>query len=109
MKKLAMVTLALLITGIVSARAADAKENWDKQCAKCHGPDGKGQTMMGKKFGIKDYTNAKVQEAMKDEEMTKAIKEGIKEGGKTKMKAFGDVLSDEEIKALVKHVRQFKK
>jgi mono/diheme cytochrome c family protein len=41
--------------------------------------------------------------------MTKAIKDGVKEGEKTKMKAFGDVLSDDEIKALVKHVRDFKK
>jgi mono/diheme cytochrome c family protein len=109
MKKLAIVTLAVLITGALSARAADAKENWEKDCAKCHGPDGKGKTMMGKKFGIKDYTDPKVQEGMKDEEMTKAIKEGVKEDGRTKMKAFGNVLSDEEIKALVKHVRKFKK
>jgi len=109
MKKLAIVTLALLVAGAVSARAADAKENWDKQCAKCHGPDGNGKTKMGEKLGIKDYTDAKVQDSMKDDEMAKAIKEGVKEGGKTKMKAFGNVLSDEEIKALVKYVRGFKK
>ena len=109
MKKLAIVTLALLIAGAVSVRAADAKENWDKHCAKCHGTDGKGKTKMGEKLGIKDYTDAKVQEAMKDDEMAKAIKDVVKEGEKTKMKAFGDALSDEEIKALVKHVREFKK
>jgi mono/diheme cytochrome c family protein len=104
-----MVSVALLIAGAVSVRAADAKENWEKNCAKCHGPDGKGKTRMGEKFGIKDYTEAKVQDAMKDEEMVKAIKEGVKEGDKPKMKAFGDALSDEEIKALVKYVRAFKK
>jgi len=109
MKKLIIVSVALLIAGAVSVRAADAKENWEKNCAKCHGPDGKGKTKMGEKFGIKDYTEAKVQDAMKDEEMVKAIKEGVKEGDKPKMKAFGDTLSDEEIKALVKYVRAFKK
>ena len=41
--------------------------------------------------------------------MTKAIKEGVKDGEKTKMKGFGDTLSDDEIKALVKYVRDFKK
>jgi mono/diheme cytochrome c family protein len=109
MKKLIVFSMALLIAGAVTVRAADAKENWDKNCKKCHGEDGKGKTKMGEKMGVKDYTDPKVQEGMKDEAMTKAIKEGVKEGETTKMKAFGDVLSDDEIKALVKYVRDFKK
>ena len=109
MKKLAIVTVALLVAGAVSVRAADAKENWDKSCKVCHGPDGKGKTKMGEKSGVKDYTDAKVQEGMKDDAMAKAIKEGVKEGGKIKMKAFGETLSDDEIKALVKYIRELKK
>ena len=109
MKKLIVVSVALLIAGAVSVRAADAKENWEKNCTKCHGPDGKGKTKMGEKLGIKDYTDAKVQDGLKDDAMTKAIKDGVKDGEKTKMKGFGDVLSDDEIKALVKYVRDFKK
>ena len=109
MKKLIVCSLALLIAGVVSVRAADAKENWDKNCKRCHGEDGKGKTKMGEKYGIKDYTDAKVQEGMKDEAITKAIKEGVKDGETIKMKAFGDVLSDDEIKALVKYVRDLKK
>ena len=58
---------------------------------------------------VKDYTDAKVQDDLKDDEMTKAIKDGVKDGDKTKMKGFGDVLSDDEIKALVKFIRDFKK
>lgn len=109
MKKLIVFGVALLMAGAISARAADAKEIWDKDCAKCHGADGKGKTKMGEKLGVKDYTDAKVQGDMKDEEMAKAIKEGVKEKGtdKTKMKAFSD-LSDADIKALVAHVRKFK-
>jgi mono/diheme cytochrome c family protein len=64
---------------------------------------------MGEKLGIKDYSDAKVQEALKDDAMMKAIKDGVKDGEKTKMKAFGETLSDDEIKALVKYVRDFKK
>jgi cytochrome c553 len=109
MKKIIIVSVALLIAGAVSVRAADAKENWEKSCAKCHGPDGKGKTKMGEKLEVKDYTDAKVQDGMKDDAMIKAIKEGVKDGEKTKMKSFGDVLSDDEIKALVKHIREFKK
>jgi cytochrome c6 len=109
MKKLAILAFAMVVCAAVSAYAGEVKENWAKQCAKCHGEDGKGQAAMGKKLGVKDYTDAKVQEKLKDEEMAKAIKEGVKDGdGKTKMKGFGDVLSDDEIKALVKHIRAFK-
>jgi mono/diheme cytochrome c family protein len=71
--------------------------------------DGKGKTKMGEKLQVKDYTDAKVQEELKDDQMTKAIKEGVKDGDKTKMKAFGEALSDDEIKALVKFIRDFKK
>ena len=109
MKKLIVFSLALLVAGAVTVRAADAKENWEKNCTKCHGQDGKGKTKMGEKLGIKDYTDAKVQDGLKDDAMTKAIKEGVKDGEKTKMKAYGDVLSDDEVKALVKYVRDLKK
>jgi mono/diheme cytochrome c family protein len=109
MKRLIVFSLALLVAGAVTVRAADAKENWEKSCTKCHGSDGKGKTKMGEKLGIKDYSDAKVQEALKDDAMMKAIKDGVKDGEKTKMKAFGETLSDDEIKALVKYVRDFKK
>jgi mono/diheme cytochrome c family protein len=83
---------------------------WTKNCAKCHGEDGKGKTKMGEKVGVKDYTDAKVQAELKDPEMAKAIKEGVKEkdSDKVKMKGFPD-LSDDEVKALVAYVRAFKK
>ena len=93
---------------MVSVSAADVKENWEKSCAKCHGTDGKGETKMGKKLEIKDFTDAKVQADMKDDAMLKAIKEGVKDGEKTRMKAV-EGLSDEEMKALVDYVRKFKK
>lgn len=108
MKKTLTVILALGVIGFVSAKAADAKENWEKSCAKCHGADGSGQTTMGKKLNAKDYTKADIQAALKDDAMIKAIKEGVKEGETTKMKAFSD-LSDDEAKALVAYIRGLKK
>ncbi len=108
MKKLIVLGVALLIAGGVSVKAADAKAIWEKDCAKCHGADGKGDTKMGKKVEVKDLTDAKVQAELKDEKMAKAIKEGVKDGDKTRMKAFSD-LSDDEVKALVAYVRGLKK
>jgi cytochrome c553 len=110
MKKILLCAVTLMIAGAVSSHAGDVKAIYDKDCAKCHGADGKGKTKMGEKLGVKDATDAKVQEEMKDAEMAKSIKEGIKEKGtdKTKMKAFAE-LSDDDIKGLVKYVRDFKK
>ncbi len=110
MKKLVVLAVAVLVTAGVSAQAADAKENWGKICAKCHGPDGKGDTKMGKKAGCKDLTDPKTLESKKDDELFKSIKDGIKKDDKMVMKAYGEEgLSDDEIKALVAYVRTFKK
>jgi cytochrome c553 len=109
MKK--MIVAAILTAFLVSAaslRAADAKATYDKQCAKCHGPDGKGQTKMGKQAGAKDYTDPKVQAEITDEKATKAMKEGVKVNGKEVMKP-AENLTDADIKALIAHVRAFKK
>ena len=109
MKKTIIYALALLITGSVTVRAADAKELWEKNCQKCHGEDGKGKTKMGEKLNIKDFSDPKNQVDLKDEGMIKAIKEGVKDGDKTRMKGFADVLSDDDIKALVAYVRTLAK
>lgn len=108
MKKLLLITATFGFAAALSASAADGKTNWDSLCAKCHGADGKGQTTMGKKLGIKDLTDAKVQSELKDEAAFKTIKEGKKDAdGKTVMKAYV-TLSDEEIKDLVTFVRGLK-
>lgn len=109
MKKLLILTITMLAAGALTASAASAKENYDKACAKCHGKEGKGDTKMGQKLGAKDYTDAKVQAAMKDADAFKAIKEGFKDkDGKTLMKPSED-LSDADIKALVAYMRTFTK
>src|SRR5580765_2065090 len=109
MKKLLL--FSVLVAGLAasSARAEDAKAIYEKDCAKCHGADGKGDTKMGKKLNVKDYTDAKVQAELKDEKAFKAIKEGLKgDGDKTLMKPAEGV-SDADIKALVAYMRGFKK
>lgn len=109
LKKLSVVLIATLAIGLAaSVKAADAKENYEKYCAGCHGKDGKGQTKLGQKFEARDYTDPEVHKKIKDEEMFKSIKEGLKKGDKTLMKPF-DKLNDDEIKELVQYMRKFKK
>jgi cytochrome c553 len=108
MKRILTLSIAIMAVSALSAGAADAKATYEKDCAKCHGKDGKGQTVMGKKQGAKDYTDAKVQADLKDEAAIKAIKEGYKKDGKEVMKP-SEGLSDDEIKGLVAYMRTFKK
>jgi len=109
MKKLIPLLVAATAITTGSALAADAKAQYEQDCAKCHGADGKGETKMGKKLGAKDYTDAKVQAELKDEAAVKAIKEGLKDkDGKVLMKPV-EGISDADAKALVAYMRTFKK
>src|SRR5205823_10882808 len=108
-KNTILLAVALSIAAMTSMRAADVKENWERNCQKCHGADGKGQTKMGRQSGVKDYTDPKVQAELKDENAVKIIKEGIVEKDKKKMDPYKDKLTDEEIKALIAYIRTFKK
>ena len=72
--------------------AADAAAMWTQHCASCHGKDGSGNTMMGKKLGLKDYT--------KDQGFSDAEAANVIKNGKGKMKGFKDKLSDADVKAL---------
>ena len=102
--------ILIAIVGLASALAcrADTKALYEDQCQKCHGADGKGQTKMGQKLGIKDYTDPKVVAEMKDDQAVKNLKDGMKEGEKVLMKPF-DKLSEQDIKDLVAFMRAFAK
>ena len=108
MKNLAFAVM-LVCSPALAGHAADAKTTWTDKCAKCHGAEGKGDTKMGRKLGIKDYTDASVQAGFTDEQAFKALKEGIKDkAGATRMKAVED-MPDTEISDLVAYVRGLKK
>lgn len=109
MKRILPVVIAVLAMSAMAVRAADGKAIYEKDCAKCHGADGKGQTTMGKRLGSKDYTDAKVQSELKDEAAIKAVKEGFKnKEGKVLMKP-AEGISDADAKAVVAYMRTFKK
>src|SRR6478735_7821837 len=105
MKTALALVVCLFLATAMQVSAADAKANWDANCVQCHGKDGKADTKMGKTLNAKDLTDAKVQAEFSDAKATESIKNGVKENGKTTMKAFGGKLTDDEIKALVAYVR----
>ncbi|MCS6805746.1 MAG: c-type cytochrome [Acidobacteriota bacterium] len=77
----------------------DAKEIFMRDCAACHGEDGKGTLP-----NVPDWTDAQWQRKVTDAQMTATIKTG-----KGLMPGWKDQLSDEAIAALVKYVRGFGK
>jgi cytochrome c6 len=103
--RLALLTAAVAAVGLWSTALAadDAAATYKAKCAMCHGADGKGETPIGKKMGIRDLTSADVQK-MSDEELIT-----ITTKGKNKMPGYENKLSAAQIKDLVAYIRQLAK
>ncbi len=96
------VTISLPMTGF----AADGAALFAKNCKKCHGDKGHGDTAMGERLEIRDYTDPAIQATITDEKIAEVIRDGLtNEDGKKVMLAFGKKLSDDEVQALVEHFR----
>ena len=84
--------------------AADAGTDvYKSKCAGCHGPDGKGETAVGKTMKVKDLGSAEVQKQSDADVAT------IIEKGKKPMPGYEGKLTKEQIDGLVKYVRSLKK
>jgi len=99
--------LKTVVAGIVlcgtTLTAQDAASLYKSKCAACHGADGKGETAMGKKFGLKDLASPEVQK-MSDDELTTTIADG-----KNKMPSYKNSLKPDQIKDLVGYIRSLAK
>ena len=102
--KIAVVLVAILALGLATCAYAqdDAAATYKSKCQVCHGPDGKGDTAMGKKLGIKDFHSPEVVK-MSDAQLFEITKKG-----KDKMPAYDGKLTDDQIKGLIKYVRSLK-
>ena len=79
--------------------AQDAASLYKAKCAACHGADGKGDTPVGKKLGLRDFSSPEVQK-MSDAELTTIIADG-----KKKMPGYKKSLKPEQIKDLTAYIR----
>jgi mono/diheme cytochrome c family protein len=100
MKKTLIASL-LFALAIPAAALADGAAIYKTKCNACHGPDGSGQTPVGKNLKIRDLRSAEVQKQT-DAELTKLLNEG-----RGKMPA--SKLSADDVKAVIAFVRGFKK
>jgi mono/diheme cytochrome c family protein len=76
---------------------------YQRACSRCHGPRGEGGPPAAPgQPGPRDFTDAAWQGSLTPEEIASVVR-----SGKGPMPAFGEVLSEGEIDAVVSQVRSF--
>lgn len=99
-----MFAVALIGAWAGPSRAENPGEALFKsKCAACHGPDGKGETTMGKTLKIRDLGSAAVQ-SQSTAQLTEIVTKG-----KNKMPAYDGKITKEQIGQLVAYVRELGK
>jgi cytochrome c6 len=88
---------------VTSGFSADQKTQdiYKSKCQGCHGADGKA-TAIGKRLGAKDFQDPDVAKMSEDNV------EKITKDGKNKMPAYNGKLTDKEIDALAKYIKEMK-
>jgi cytochrome c6 len=87
-----------------SESETDAAQLFSRNCAKCHGKDGRAKGLKAKVVGARNLTDAEWQDRVSDERLFNSIS-----NGKGKMPAYGKKLSEAEINSLANYVRSLKK
>lgn len=108
-----MLNKFLIVIWLVLPIHAQAKEtaadNYKAFCIQCHGMEGNGKGINIRDMSVqpRDHTDAKAMSARSDDQLFKVIKEGGTSISKSiLMPNWGDVLSDEEIRDMVLHLRK---
>ena len=98
----------LLIVATEANSAEQAEDIYKTYCSQCHGMQGDGMGINIRDMSVqpRDHTDKKQMSARSDEELYKAIKEGGQALSKSLlMPAWEGVLTDDEIKGLVRYLR----
>jgi cytochrome c6 len=100
---MALLPLLLFALPQFAGAQSDGQKVFGQQCAKCHGADGTGNTVVGKAVGAKDLGSAEAAK-LTDAEIRTQI-----EKGKANMPPFGGTLNKTQIDSLIPIVRAFGK
>ena len=83
-------------------RDLDGHKLFTDTCARCHGPDGRGEAAAKVQLGVPDMTDPRWQEARTDGDIRRTVIEGSRS---KKMPPFGSFYNDAQLGALVEQVR----
>lgn len=86
--------------GAAEAAPPPGQAIYERRCAGCHGDDGKGDTRVGRKYDIADFTDRKWAKGWSKAQVMKTVREGVKD----QMPAWGEKLSKDEIAAVAEYV-----
>jgi mono/diheme cytochrome c family protein len=100
---IALLPLFLFAFPHFAAAQADSQKLYDTKCAQCHGPDGSGNTVVGKAVGAKNLNSPEAKK-LTDAEIYTQIDQG-----KGNMPPFGGTLNKAQIDGLIPIVREFGK
>lgn len=95
--------VAIFLARPARAAGIDAQSIYQHKCAVCHGDDGNGDTMKGRKYKVKPVS----EEIKKDSEAQ--MIQVVEKGKGANMDSFSDELKPEEIKAVVEYYRDLEK
>ncbi len=97
---LALMLSLLIAPGVFAGGPADEGASiYKAKCAMCHGPDGSGNTPMGKKLKLRDLRSSEVQN-QPDAQITEIIAKG-----KSPMQAYEKQLDKDKMRGLVAYLR----
>ena len=91
-----------------SARARQVDELFNRNCARCHGADGRGDTPQGHLFNAPDFTDPEWWKKNSSITGARSLR-SIVTRGKAGMPGFGKKLTRSEINLLVNRIRSFRK
>ena len=101
--RLRTIAMAAILAVPVTAVADEAAELYKSKCAGCHGATGAGDSVVGKKLGVKPLNSPEVQKKA-DKDLAQVISKG-----QGKMPAFGGKITDAPVGERVKFIRGLKK
>ena len=87
-----LLAIVAMVLAPLAAVAADGAAVYKAKCASCHGPDGKGETSIGKSLKLRGLASADVQK-ITDADLAKVISDG-----KGKMPAYKGKLTPAQIR-----------
>ncbi|MEP6817962.1 MAG: cytochrome c [bacterium] len=109
-----LLVVVLFSTGSVNAlhrkpsRRVKVEELFNRNCARCHGADGRSDTPSGHLFKAPDFTDAEWWKKNASITSPRTLRSVVARG-KAGMPAFGKKLTKSEINSLVNRVRGFRK
>ena len=95
----ALAVLCLAAGGLRAQDVASGEKVFKAKCISCHGPDGKGDTTVGKATKARNLSSEEVKNES-DATWTEIITKG-----KNKMPSYDKKISDAEVKDVIAYVR----